>query len=154
MEQTKNKAVRRFLWMSIPVVVMVAIIVAVLLMTGDGQDVTDFATPYCTLEYPDEWGDSLVVSDRRDGAVYEKTFSAQLGDNTYPLFTLYFGETDKGNLYGHFADEAGTPVYILCYTPPEGHTLTAAQEEQFYAMADGINTVVRSLAANEAFSVN
>ena len=146
-----------FLWGGI-LLAVVAVAAAVILLSGAGRDVHGFTTPYCTLTYPaneDAWGKNcLVLSDHHADGVYEKTFSALLGDETYPLFTVYFGRVDKGNLFGTFSDEAHTPVYILCHPLPEDHPLTADQERQFYEMQDGINVLTEALAKEKGFKVN
>ena len=151
---SKNKKAL-FLWGAILLTLVVAVVI-VLLIRGAGQQAGGIKTPYCTLRYPvkEEWRNSLVLSDRQADGVYEKTFSAQLGENTYPLFTVCFGKTDKGNLFGTFSDEAHTPVYITCYPLPESHTLTADQEMQFYTMQDGINVLTEALASEKGFIIN
>lgn len=151
-KENRNKK-SLWLWGGILLVAVAAVVAVILLVRGAGQDAVGFKTPYCTLEYPaNGWEDSLVLSDKQEDGVYAKTFSAQLGEQTYPLFTVYFGKTDKGNLFGSFTDEEHTPVYITCHPLPEGHTLTADQEMQFYTMQDGINVMTEALAKEKGFT--
>ena len=156
MDKPKMKWNKKSLWLLVGVgIAVAAVVTVVLLMNGANTGTNGFDTPYCTLQYPanEEWGNSLVLSDQTADGLYQKTFSARLGDDTYPLFTVYFGETDEGNLFGSFSDEAHTPVSIACYPLSKGHTLTPTQEMQFYAMQDGINVLTEALAKEKGFTV-
>lgn len=125
------------------------------MLTACGAPKAELAldTPYCVLEYPDEWGDALVIRDQEEGGVFSKTFSAQFSAAQYDLFTVHFGEPHQGSLYGYIlAEGSRVPIYIECFMLPEGHLLTAEEAEQFYQMLDGINAVVASLQAASGYS--
>ncbi len=123
------------------------LLMAVLLSACAPKD-TRLNTPYGALDYPKEWREALVVTDREEEGLFAKTFSAQFASARYDLFTVSFGESAGGTLYGYIiAEGEKIPIYIECFLLPEEHGLSEEEESRFYQMLDGINGVVASLQA-------
>ena len=139
---------KKVIWLSHAAVLIAGILLVAVLLWGKTEEEPkdlQVETPYCTLTYPAEWESSLATAEGEENGVYFKTFRAVFSDVTYDLFTLYFGPSSKGTLFGYLKTEENTPVYIECPMLPEDHTLSAEEEAQFYEMMDGINTVVASI---------
>lgn len=116
-------------------------------------DVIKINTAYCTLQYPSQWESYL---DIRQEYVEDSTathFYCLIGQEELRLFTVSFGSTEVGNLFGYLPGENGrVAVYLDCGFLPEGHTLTEEQIQTFYTMLDGINSITQSISAAEGFA--
>lgn len=113
----------------------------------------DINTPYCVMKYPSEWTGLLGLKEEAQDDFYSKTFCCNIAGGEYNLFTIFFGEPQKGDLFGYVkAGETKIPVYVQCYPLPEDSTLTPQEKEIFYAMMDGINQVTESIASAEGYS--
>lgn len=117
-----------------------------------GSDVIEITTDYCTMYYPNEWEEYLDIREECVEASVVKHFYCLIADEEYRLFTICFGETEVGNLFGYLpADGGKVAVYIDCSFLPTDHTLTEEQVQTFYNMLDGVNSITQSIAACEGY---
>ena len=118
---------------------------------NDSSDVRD-AVNNVTLKYPGEYAEDVIISEREQDGVHTTLFTAKLGESTFDLFAVSFGEGGEGELFGYISTGGDrVPVYIKCYTLPENNGLNEFQMVHFYEMMDAINTVTESISTAEGF---
>jgi hypothetical protein len=100
-------------------------------------------TQYCDLKYPEKWQSQMVIKETTEGDIVSENFYALLGNSEYALYTVHFGKSTKGELFGHISD---VPVYIECHTLPKENTLTDDEKLTYYQMMESINEVTQSIA--------
>ena len=100
-------------------------------------------TQYCDLKYPEKWKSQMVIKETTEGDIVSENFYALLGDSEYALYTVHFGKSTKGELFGYVSD---VPVYVECHTLPKENTLTDDEKLTYYQMMESINEVTQSIA--------
>ena len=105
-------------------------------------------TPYCTLEYPQRWKDSMSVKESEANGVLAETFYAVISGKEYALYTVYFGDTLVGDLYGYLPyEDTNVAVHIECHKLAESAGLSEEEAMQFYEMIEGVNEIALSISA-------
>lgn len=100
-------------------------------------------TQYCDLKYPEKWQSQMVIKETTEGDIVSENFYALLGNSEYALYTVHFGKSTKGELFGYVSD---VPVYVECHTLPKENTLTDDEKLTYYQMMESINEVTQSIA--------
>lgn len=125
--------------------------------SGDPGKVTDistieFQTPYCTLRYPEQWKDQVTVKKSAVDGGLTVTYCAVIAAKQYELFTVCFGESSKGELFGYLPGDGNIiPVYIECHKITEDAGLTEGEQALFYSMMEGVNEVSRSISSTAGY---
>ncbi len=122
--------------------------------SSDGTTIPTFAieTPYCVLKYPEQWKDQMTVKESNADGILTETFCANISGTQYELFTVYFGNSTVGELFGYLPTEGGNiAVYIECHKLPEDHALAENDVSLFYSMIEGVNEVAQSIAATKGY---
>lgn len=116
---------------------------------NDSVDVSQgiVTTPYCELKYPSSWKEQITFRTFSDKNGLSYCFNAKIDQKEYELFTVYFGNSEKGNLFGYLpADKDDIPVYIYCNNLKDINNISETELSQLYAMMEGINDVAQSIA--------
>ena len=110
-------------------------------------------TPYCVLQYPEQWKEQMTVKESAVDKCVAETFYAIIAGNQYELFTIYFGNSTAGELFGYLTNDGNKiPVYIECHKMPQEHSLTESELSLFYAMMEGVNEVAQSISFDDGYS--
>ena len=108
----------------------------------------EIKTPYCTLEYPQRWKDSMSVKESEQNGVLAETFYAVISGKEYALYTVYFGDALSGDLYGYLPyEDTNVAVHIECHKLAESAGLSEEEAMQFYEMIEGVNEIALSISA-------
>ena len=119
---------------------------------GTNVQTVTVKTPYCDLEYPEQWKDQMTVKESKVDGVLAESFYAVITGAEYELYTVYFGQSEKGDLFGFIPYEGNnTPVYIECHRMPEQSGLTDDEITQFYTMMEGVNETAQSISSAPGF---
>ncbi len=121
---------------------------------GNGTNIPTVTvkTPYCDLEYPKQWKDQMTVKETAVDGVLAESFYAVIAGTEYELYTVYFGNSEKGELFGFIPYEGkDTPVYIECHRVPEESGLTDEEITLFYTMMEGVNETTQSISSAPGF---
>ena len=103
-------------------------------------------TPYGTVEYPVVWKDRLVLKENTDGEIYSMSFFCNLNECETEMFRLIFNDAEIGDHIGNLTiDEKTIPVNVLFYESSFDDSWTEEDRTVYYAMAEGINTVISSV---------
>lgn len=149
----------------IAVIIAAAILAAVLIIvlpmmrddTSDGQSsetvpTESVLTPYGELKYPSMWKDQMTYKGSSENGISSYVFYAVIGDGQYELYTVYFGQSDAGNLLGYIPSDGGDlPVYIECHNIVQSNDLTDSELRTFYSMMEGVNELAQSVTAMSGF---
>lgn len=123
------------------------------LMETDNVEDIAIETAYVTLYYPGQWEEYLLVETVDEEIGQSVAFNAEINDEKYWLFTLYFGGTtgmpvgvlDSGE--GYFLD---VTVEMSDFIPDESWTREDA--DLYCAMQEGVNAIIDNLRDNAAFN--
>lgn len=103
------------------------------------------ATQYGDLAYPVQWQDQLETeqTETKDGVKVD--FFTSVGKTRYQLFSVIIG--DEENLVGSIRDANGTVRNVSVAMADLGDisALRQADQDQLYAMQEGLNVVVENL---------
>ena len=136
------------LWL-IPAVVLAAVLTVVLLT---GQDRTmEIQTPYLAVEFPEKYAEHLKHGEvEENGALVEK-FSMMDGREEIELFSICFGDADRGVLEGYLHTQDGAvPVTVLVAGNSEAITDDELRN-RYIAMMDALNVALDSIRRDERF---
>ena len=166
MKASKEMKILGLLQVVAAAVALAAIVLLVLLLlepkTGDGpvsNSVPDLniptivvETPYCALQYPQQWEEQIRVKESETFGVLAKEFCAIIAEKEYPLYTVYFGDSPVGDLFGYLSRKNDTvSVYIACHSLTDGTTLPEEELLQYYLMMETVNTVSQSIALTPGY---
>lgn len=113
----------------------------------------EIETPYCVMQYPAYWEDALEIRETEDGGVLEDLFCCNMDGKQYQLFAVRFGEGAEGDIIGYLMhQEQKVPVSIEVFEFTGDSELAEENEMAVYAMQEGINDILQSVMANEAYS--
>lgn len=113
----------------------------------------EFETPYCVMHYPSHWKDYIQVEEITEKDVLAEIFTCEISGNEYPLFTIYFGESAEGDRFGYITLEGEKiPVSVVCAPFSGDAKLTKEDETNLYAMMEGVNDVLQSIASAEGYT--
>lgn len=126
--------------------------------SGDGSSATGQAaenehqyeivieTEYGDLYFPDQWKEFLVTDQTEGENTVEVSFSAQINEETYSLFTITIGgdaDTPAGTLTS--SDGTQRNVYVQIEEIQESNLLDESEQNRLYAMQEDINYLLDSL---------
>lgn len=141
------------------VVILAVLIYAVVLTSKDHSEEKEnkdtvtskcsVETPYCELKYSEQWKDQMTVEELFENDIRSYVFYAIIGDERYELYTVHFGNSKCGDLFGYLED---IPVYIECHTITESDSLTESELSRYYTMMEGINDIVQSISNTQGYS--
>lgn len=103
-------------------------------------------TEYGDLHYSAQWKEFLLTEQSTKGETVEVVFSAQINDESFPLFNIVIGNED-GNPAGTILADDGTQrnVYVHMKEIVESDTLNEDEQNRLYAMQEDINYLLDSL---------
>lgn len=102
-------------------------------------------TPCGNLTYPEAWKDQLQTEVSETEAGCDVSFSTTIGEQQFRLFTVIIGGDD--NSAGTLTAPDGTTRNVSLDVPDLGDisALSQSDQDQLYAMQEGLNVVVESL---------
>jgi hypothetical protein len=109
-------------------------------------------TPYCDLKYPEKWKDQMVIKESVADDILAYDFYALIEGKSYALYTVYFGNSGEGELFGTLSGSGkDILVYIDCHSITNSEELKEAELSLFYSMMEGVNEVARSISATPGY---
>ena len=109
-------------------------------------------TPYSVLKYPERWKDKIAVYESTLDGVLSETFCAVIEGKEYDLYTVYFGNSSRGNLFGYVPhDNSNIPVYIECYNIEDKSVMSENGLLLYYSMMESVNEVSRSISSTRGY---
>lgn len=112
----------------------------------------DLETPYGVMQYPSQWEEYVTVDENSDGGLLTETFCCEISGKQIELFTIYFGESLKGERLGYVTAEGVKTEIRLEFHEYVGGGLPQEDESKIYAMQEAVNDVIRSIKAFEGYS--
>ena len=110
------------------------------------------STPYCQLKYPSQWEGHMAVEESTNTENTAYMFYAVIGEERYALYTIYFGTSAPGNLFGYLPSDGGAiPVYVDCHDVPDRNAMSESELAQLLSMMEGVNEVTQSIAATPGY---
>lgn len=117
------------------------------------DDMIEIKTPYCTLEYPKLWSDNLKYEEKDKDGLYSQTFYCNVKKQKIKMFTIYFGETEKGECLGYIVNGDEKVAFSVDVNSVETDgTWTQEEKNLLMSMNEGVNDVISSVTSNENFS--
>jgi len=146
-KQKRNTQKLRMIIVVLSIVLIALIIVAVCLGSkgdsGEGQaQLNVVKTPYCSLKYPNQWGEQMAVEEFKTNDATSYVFYALIEGKRYDLFAVHFGNPAPGTLFGYLSD---IPVYVDCYSIPDRSELSDSELSRVLSMMEGVNVVTQSV---------
>lgn len=121
--------------------------------TGMSVPTITVETPYCVLQYPEQWKDQMTMEATSAEGLFAETFYALIAGTRYELYTVYFGNTANGELFGYLDHDGDrVPVYIECHKITDGSALSDQELSLFYSMMEGVNEVAQSIASAPGYT--
>ena len=98
------------------------------------------------LSYPARWKEQLITEEtlQEGGTVID--FSTEVDGRQYPLFSVIINSA-QGDTVGTIRAKDGSVknVFVDIYELPQIESLSRKDQEQLYAMQEGVNDVVEAL---------
>ena len=111
-------------------------------------------TPYCTLSIPYTFSELVAVERDETEAADSYIFSAVLGEQNVPVYTIRFTESSdgvSGNLFGTLKAEGGSVrVFYEAFSPDD--SIQEEDLEAFYSAQETINDIFASIKAAPGFT--
>lgn len=103
-------------------------------------------TPYGNLCFPKQWNEFLKVEQRKENETVVVSFSAEIRDEQFPLFTVSIGN-GEGEPAGTISDVDGTQhhVYVYIEEIQESESLSESEQKRLYVMQEDINYLLDNL---------
>lgn len=114
------------------------------------EDQTTLKTPYCTLQYPKEWGDFLRV-EVKEGNPYTLTYFADLNSGkTQELFTISFGGSQEGALGTVTAGGKAVPLHVSSVDFQPDGSWSDEEINIVYTMQEAMNDLLDAMPIETA----
>lgn len=103
-------------------------------------------TPYGSLCFPSQWDEFLKVEQTKENETVVVSFSAEIKDEQFPLFTISIGN-GEGEPAGTISDADGTQhdVYVHVEEIQESEALSESEQKRLYVMQEDINYLLDNL---------
>lgn len=107
---------------------------------------TVIETDYGNLYFPDQWQEFLVTNQTEGDGTIAVSFSANINDKEYSLFTITIGG-EEDNPAGTLTASDGTQrnVYVQIEELTADDALSESEQNRLYAMQEDINYLLDSL---------
>lgn len=107
---------------------------------------TVIETNYGNLYFPDQWQEFLDTNQTEGDGAIAVSFSANINDKEYSLFTITIG-SEEDNPAGTLTASDGTQrnVYVQIEELPVDDALSELEQNRLYAMQEDINYLLDSL---------
>lgn len=121
--------------------------------TSESQETQDpheydtvIETDYGNLYFPDQWQEFLVTNQTEGDGTIAVSFSANINDKEYSLFTITIGG-EEDNPAGTLTASDGTQrnVYVQIEELTADDALSESEQNRLYAMQEDINYLLDSL---------
>ena len=115
----------------------------------------EIETPYCTLKYPADLYEYLKIDEKSVNDVEINTFYAVIDDEYIELFTVYFGDDEKGESLGFIAkDGMDVPVSISVSEIIKSDSWTDEKFDRICTMQEAVNDVIQSITTDDNYIEN
>ncbi len=108
-------------------------------------DVLNIDTPYGTMQYPAKWLDSLKHRENKGADFYSNTFVGHISGQDTELFTVHFGQPQKGELKGYIDKNGQKVSFTIEKANVDRNKWSEEDYNTILAMQDDVKVLIDSV---------